>query len=168
MISVNNLTVRYGKFTAVNNVSFTVEHGEIVAILGPNGAGKSSIIKSIVGIVEYEGEIKILGRDAKSVEAKNLFGYVAEEVSLIDHLTPAEFFSFVASVRGLGDVEERVEKLVKAFRIGEYMNKTIASLSMGNIKKVAVIAALLHDPPCLILDEPLNGLDAMSAKILKT
>lgn len=70
MISVNNLTVRYGKFTAVNNVSFTVEHGEIVAILGPNGAGKSSIIKSIVGIVEYEGEIKILGRDAKSVEAK--------------------------------------------------------------------------------------------------
>ncbi len=166
MIRVNNLTVRYGKIVAVQNVSFEVERGEIVAILGPNGAGKSSIIKSIVGIVEYEGRIEVQGVDARKNEAKNLFGYVAEEVNLIDHLTPEEFFSFVASIRGIDDID-RAETLIKAFKLGNYMDRPIASLSMGNKKKVAVVAALLHDPPYLILDEPLNGLDAMSARILK-
>ncbi|AAB90840.1 ABC transporter ATP-binding protein [Archaeoglobus fulgidus] len=168
MIEVNNLTVRYGKTTAVSNVGFTVERGEVVAILGPNGAGKSSIMKSIVGIVDFEGEIKIDGMNANTKVAKNLFGYVPEEIRLIDHLTPEEFFSFLVSVRKLGEeAAKRVEKYVRIFRLEEQMDKPIISLSMGNKKKVAVVAALLHDPPYLLLDEPLNGLDAFSARVLK-
>ena len=168
MIEVSNLTVKYGKTTAVNNVEFKIERGEVVTILGPNGAGKSSIMKSIVGIVDYEGVIRIDGVDANTKEAKNLFGYVPEEIKLIDHLTPEEFFSLLISIRGAGDdAVERVEKYVRFFGLDEYMDKPIISLSMGNKKKVAVVAALIHDPPYLLLDEPLNGLDAFSARVLK-
>ncbi|MET1124405.1 MAG: ABC transporter ATP-binding protein, partial [Archaeoglobaceae archaeon] len=167
MISVNNLTVRYGKTLAVSGVDFEVERGEVVALLGPNGAGKSSIMRSIVGIVEYDGDIKIDGVNARTKEAKNLFGYVPEEVKLVDHLTPEEFFSFLVSIRGLDEeAAERAEKYVDIFDLGDQMDKPIISLSMGNRKKVAVIAALIHDPPYLLL-EPLNGLDAFSAKVLK-
>ncbi len=169
MLSVEGLVVRYGKTIAVSGVSFAASEGEIFGLLGPNGAGKTSIIKSIVGIIGYEGRIEIAGVDARSVEAKNLFGYVPEEVKLIDHLTPAEFFELVACVRKMdeGEANERVERLVRAFGLSEHMGKPIASLSMGNRKKVSIVAALMHDPPVLILDEPLNGLDAKSARILK-
>ncbi|WP_202318528.1 ABC transporter ATP-binding protein [Archaeoglobus neptunius] len=167
MIEVSNLTVKYGKVIAVNRVDFTIGRGEVVAILGPNGAGKSSIMKSLVGIVDYDGDIRFDGVDARTKEAKNLFGYVPEEVNLIDHLTPEELFNFIISVRELENVEKRVENLVRIFRIEDYMTRPILSLSMGNRKKVAVIAALLHDPPYLLLDEPLNGLDVFSARVLK-
>jgi len=165
VIRIDSLTVRYGKVVAVNGISFSLQRGEVLALLGPNGAGKSSIMKSIVGIVEYEGKIEIDGIDARKKEAKNLFGYVPEEVSMIDHLTPEEFFSFLLSVRKCSSNE--VEKYVKIFGVEDYMKKPIISLSMGNRKKVAVVAAIIHNPPYLLLDEPLNGLDAFSAKVLK-
>ncbi len=166
MISVQGLKVSYGRVIAVNGISFELNRGEVLALLGPNGAGKTSIIKSIVGILDYEGRIEIDGVDARKKEAKNLFGYVPEEVTMIDHLTPEEFFSFLMSVRGV-DAEDVVERYVRIFELNDYMKKPIISLSMGNKKKVAVIAAIIHDPPYLILDEPLNGLDAFSAKVLK-
>ena len=165
MLEVRELFVKYGNFTAVKGISFDVEEGEIFGLLGPNGAGKSSTLKSIMGLVNFEGEIKLLGEKI-GVEERNLIGYVPEELMLIDVLTPLEFFEFIASLRKINS-QERLFRLIYAFGLEKYVNKPIASLSMGTKQKVAIIAALMHDPKLLILDEPLNGLDAKSSRILK-
>ncbi len=165
MLFVSNLTVKYGDLVAVNRVDFEVHRGEIFGLLGPNGAGKSSTIKAIMGLVEFEGEILLEGRRI-GIEEKNKIGYVPEEFMLIESLTPLEFFEFVASVRGVRD-EERLARLIYAFGIEKHVNKPIAALSLGTKKKVQIIAALMHSPKFLLLDEPLNGLDAKSSRILK-
>lgn len=166
-INVEKLTVRYEETVAVNEISFKVNEGEVYGLLGPNGAGKSSTIKAIVGLVPYKGSISIFGKQPQ--EAKNMIGYVPEEIMLFESLTPLEFFEFIASIRKLDedDVNKRLEKLVSAFAIRDYLNTPIAALSMGTKKKVEVIAALLHNPKLLILDEPLNGLDAKTSRVLK-
>ncbi len=166
MLRVNDLTVRYGDKVAVSSISFQVKEGEIFGLLGPNGAGKSSTIKAIVGLVPFEGETRLFDREI-DVRAKNSIGYVPEEFMLLESLTPKEFFEFIASVRRIKNVNDRLEKLVRAFGITNYFETPIASLSMGTKQKVSIIAALLHSPPLLILDEPLNGLDAKSSRILK-
>ena len=166
MLTINNLTVKYGDKIAVDSISFTVREGEVFGLLGPNGAGKTSTLKAIVGLVPYQGEIRLFDKPI-DVKAKNLIGYVPEEFMLLESLTPKEFFEFVASVRRIENVNERLEKLVKAFGIEQYLETPITALSMGTKQKVTIISALLHDPPLLILDEPLNGLDAKSSKILK-
>jgi ABC-2 type transport system ATP-binding protein len=158
--------VKYGENVAVNSISFTVDEGEIFGLLGPNGAGKTSTLKAIVGLVPYSGEITLFGKHI-DVKAKNLIGYVPEEFMLLENLTPKEFFEFVSSVRRLKDVDERLKKLVKAFGLTDYFETPIHALSMGTRQKVTIISALIHDPPLLILDEPLNGLDAKSSRILK-
>ncbi len=165
VLTVEDLVVRYGDTVAVDHVSFRVDEGEIFGLLGPNGAGKSSTIKAIVGLVDFEGKIEVLGKPV-GIETKNLIGYVPEEFMLLESLTPLEFFEFVASVRRIGNVE-KVKALIRAFGIERFVNKPIATLSMGTKQKVSVISALIHDPPLLILDEPLNGLDARSSRILK-
>ncbi len=165
LLDVKDLVVRYGDVIAVDHVSFSIKGGEIFGLLGPNGAGKSSTIKAIVGLVDFEGEIEVAGKPV-SVETKNLIGYIPEEFILLESLTPLEFFEFLASVRRV-KCEERIKALVKAFDIERYVNKPIATLSMGTKQKVSIISALLHDPPLLIMDEPLNGLDARSSRILK-
>ncbi len=164
MLKVEDLRVYYGDFVAVKGVSFEVKEGEVFGLLGPNGAGKSSILKSILGLVEYDGRITLFGKEI-TPELKNEIGFVPEEPILIDSLTPAEFFEFVASIRGKG--KDRIKPLVEAFGLSKYMNQPIATLSMGNRRKVCIVSALMHDPKLLIMDEPLNGLDARSAKILK-
>jgi len=166
MLTINNLTVKYGDKIAVDSISFTVREGEVFGLLGPNGAGKTSTLKAIVGLVPYHGEIRLFDKPI-DVKAKNLIGYVPEEFMLLESLTPKEFFEFVASVRRIENVNNRLEKLVKAFGIKQYLETPITALSMGTKQKVTIISALLHDPPLLILDEPLNGLDAKSSKILK-
>ena len=164
MLEVSNLVVRYDELVAVKGISFEVREGEIFGLLGPNGAGKSSILKAIIGLVDFEGEVKLFGRKI-TPEMKNDIGYVPEEPILIETLTPAEFFEFLASVRGKG--AERAKALVRAFEFESYMNRPIATLSMGNRRKVSIISALMHEPMFLIMDEPLNGLDAKSSRILK-
>jgi ABC-2 type transport system ATP-binding protein len=166
MLTINNLTVKYGDKIAVDSISFTVREGEVFGLLGPNGAGKTSTLKAIVGLVQYQGEIRLFDEPI-DVKAKNLIGYVPEEFMLLESLTPKEFFEFIASVRRIENVNDRLEKLVKAFGIEQYLETPITALSMGTKQKVTIISALLHDPPLLILDEPLNGLDAKSSKILK-
>ncbi|MGQ9780073.1 MAG: ABC transporter ATP-binding protein [Bacillota bacterium] len=170
-VKVKNLVVEYGPVVAVDGLSFEVRRGEIYGLLGPNGAGKSSAIKALVGLVEPKsGKVEVFGRSrADEMAVKSLIGYVPEEVLLFDSLTPREFLEFVASVRRLKAVEVngRLERMVKAFRLEPYFDAPIATLSLGNKQKVAIIAAFLHDPPLLILDEPLNGLDARTSRILK-
>lgn len=124
-----------------------------------------------MGIIEAkQGKIAIYGTSLQNeTETKAKIGYVPEEVVLLDTLTPREFLEFVASIRKLDKetVNQRLERFTTAFELKQYFDTPIAALSMGNKQKVAIIAALLHDPPLLILDEPLVGLDARSSKILK-
>lgn len=160
----------YGSTRAVDCLSFKIKRGEIYGLLGPNGAGKSSTLKVLAGILEpTHGKVEIFGRSiSEEIEVKKLIGYVPEETILLDSLSPREFFEFIASIRGLDrDVNLRLYKLVSAFELTEYFDTPIATLSMGTKRKVSVIAALLHEPPLLILDEPLIGLDARSSRILK-
>lgn len=170
-IIIQGLTVKYGSFTAVDNLSFTVRTGEIYGLLGPNGAGKTSTIKILVSVLEpSRGTINVFGVPlTDEVGSKSQIGYVPEEVVLLDSLTPREFIEFVADMRHLNSTttNARLDRLVSAFELKQYFDTPIAALSMGNKQKVAIVAALLHDPKLLILDEPLVGLDARSSKILK-
>jgi ABC-2 type transport system ATP-binding protein len=170
-VFVDGLVVKYGSFVAVDKISFTVKAGEIYGLLGPNGAGKTSTLKVLTGLLEpASGKIEIFGRPlSDEVAVKNMIGYVPEEVILMDSLTPREFLEFVASIRRLdaNTVNARLERLTSVFQLREYFDTPIAALSKGNKQKTAVVAALLHEPPLLILDEPLVGLDAFSSKILK-
>jgi ABC-2 type transport system ATP-binding protein len=170
-VSVEGLIVSYGSFVAVENLSFTVKNGEIYGLLGPNGAGKTTTIKVLVGVLEpRSGKVEIYNTPlSDEVAAKSQIGYVPEEVVLLDSLTPREFLEFVASIRRLSKdtLNSKLERYISAFELKQYFDTPIAALSMGNKQKVAIVAALLHDPKLLILDEPLIGLDARSSKILK-
>ncbi|MGD0160526.1 MAG: ABC transporter ATP-binding protein [Candidatus Bathyarchaeia archaeon] len=170
-VKVQGLGITYGTFVAVDDLSFTVNSGEIYGLLGPNGAGKTSTIKVLVGVLTpHAGKVEIYDTPiSDEAAAKSQVGYVPEEVVLIDSLTPREFFEFVASIRQLqaSVTNPRLERFVSAFELNQYFDTPIAALSMGNKQKVAIVAALLHDPKLLILDEPLVGLDARSSKILK-
>jgi ABC-2 type transport system ATP-binding protein len=170
-VIVEGLAVNYGNFTAVDNLSFTVRTGEVYGLLGPNGAGKTTTLKVLVGVLEPRaGKVEIFSTPiANEVAAKAQIGYVPEEVVLMDSLTPREFLEFTSSIRRLDPktVNPRLERLTTAFEVKQYFDTPIAALSMGNKQKIAIIAALLHEPRLLILDEPLIGLDARSSKILK-
>jgi ABC-2 type transport system ATP-binding protein len=170
-VRVEGLTVKYGTFVAISNLSFKVDSGEIYGLLGPNGAGKTTTLKVLMGILEpHAGEIKIFDRPiSEEVAVKSQIGYVPEEVILLDSLTSREFFEFTSSVRNLraNAVNPRLGRLASAFELTQYFDTPIAALSRGNKQKVAIIAALLHEPRLLILDEPLIGLDARSSRILK-
>lgn len=170
-VHVEGLVVNYGTFTAVDNLSFKVRTGEIYGLLGPNGAGKTTTLRVLVGTLEPKaGKIEIFNTPlSDEVTAKSHIGYVPEEVVLLDSLTPREFLEFVASIRNIdkNTINLKMDKLTLAFQLTQYFDTPIAALSMGNKQKVAIIAALMHEPQLLILDEPLIGLDARSSKILK-
>ncbi|HVO85782.1 MAG TPA: ABC transporter ATP-binding protein [Candidatus Eisenbacteria bacterium] len=170
-VSAEGLVIKYGQFVAVENLSFKVKPGEIYGLLGPNGAGKTSTIKVLVGVLQASaGKVEVFGTPlTDEVAAKSRMGYVPEEVILLESLTPREFLEFAASIRHLegATANERTQRLTAGFELTQYFDTPIAALSMGNKQKVAIIAALMHDPPLLILDEPMVGLDARSSKILK-
>jgi len=172
MIEAQHVTKRFGSFYALSGVDLRVNPGEIYGLLGPNGAGKSTLIKIITGLtIPTEGNVLVLGHDSidDPVGAKSSIGYVAENSLLYDSLSPRDFFEFVASVRRIDQrkANERVTSLSEAFGLSQYYDSPIATLSMGTRQKVSIVAAFLHEPPLLLLDEPLNGLDAKSSRILK-
>jgi ABC-2 type transport system ATP-binding protein len=171
-LRVDDLSVVYGERRAVDRLTFEVRPGEIYGLLGSNGAGKSSTIKSIVGLVRPAGgTIRVFGLDAvhESLRTKAQIGYVPETSMLYEALTPHEFLEFVASVRRLEPRRsaDRVRNLVTAFRLSEEFDEPIASLSNGTRQKVLLVAALLHEPPLLVLDEPMNHLDPRSLRLMK-
>ena len=172
MIEVENLTKSFGPTRAVNGITFTVGDGEIYGLLGPNGSGKSTTMKILAGILKpTSGRVVVGGVDVAedSLGVRRIVGYVPETPVLYESLTPVEFFNFVGSVRGIPkeELQERVETLVRAFGIEGYLGEMIGSLSFGTRQKVSLIAAMLHDPKVLILDEAMNGLDPKSARILR-
>jgi len=163
---------QYGTVSALSGLSLKVMPGEIYGLLGPNGAGKSTMIRIINGLTEpSSGGVRVLGLDPEEspVEVKSKIGYVPETTMLYESLSPREFFEFVASVRHLNKevTNARVAKLSVAFGLEDYYDSPIATLSMGTKQKVVIIASLIHEPSLLVLDEPMNGLDAKSSRIFK-
>jgi len=172
VIEVENLIKCFGDRTVIKGISFTVKDGEIYGLLGPNGSGKSTTMKILAGIIPPSGgRVLVEGVNVEEnlLEVNRIVGYIPETPILYESLTPMEFFSFVGSIRGISktELEERVERLVKAFGIGGYINEPIGNLSFGTKQKVSIITGLLHDPKVLILDEAINGLDPRSARIMK-
>ena len=171
-LTLEGLSVAYGERPAVQQLSLTVRPGEIYGLLGSNGAGKTSTIKAIVGLVRpAAGEIRVFGLDAlhESLAVKARIGYVPETSMLYEALTPREFLEFVASVRRIEPsvATRRFQSYAEAFRLQSEIEEPIATLSNGTRQKVLIIAALLHAPPLLVLDEPLNSLDPRSVRIMK-
>jgi ABC-2 type transport system ATP-binding protein len=172
MVKVNKISKSFGPVDAVDELSFEVRKGEIFGLLGPNGAGKTTTIKMILGLLEPDsGEIVVIGKDPLKDEImiKHEVGYVSEEPLIYKSLTPRELFNFIASIRGLkGEtISKRLADYLESFGALEYYNRLIATLSRGNKQKIQIIAALLHDPKLLIMDEPTAGIDARSVKVLK-
>ena len=172
MISVKDLKKFFGDVKAVNGISFNVNKGEIFGLLGPNGAGKTTTIKLLLGLLESdEGNLEVLGMDPEKdeIEIKRRIGYVSEEPLIFKSLTPKDLFNFVASIRGMEPEEttEKAQQYLESLGALEYYQQLIATLSHGNKQKIQIIAAILHEPDLLILDEPLAGLDAKSVKVMK-
>ncbi len=171
-LRIDRLTVDYGQRRAVDGLSLEVRPAEIYGLLGSNGAGKSSTIKSIVGLVRpTSGTVRVFGDDAvgDGIRAKEQLGYVPETALLYEALTPREFLEFVAGVRRLDPAvaSERLRTYAAALQLDPELEEPIATLSNGTRQKVLVIAALLHAPRLLVLDEPLNSLDPRSVRIVK-
>jgi len=172
LIETSGLTKQFGSFQALTDLNLRIMPGEIYGLLGPNGAGKTTTIKTILGLLEpTSGWIKVggLSPTTNPVEVKSKIGYVAENPIVYDSLSPRDFLEFVASIRKIDRVvaNEMVAHLANAFDMSQYFDSPIATLSLGMKQKVALIASLIHQPPVLLLDEPLNGLDAKSSRIVK-
>ncbi|MCI4367968.1 MAG: ABC transporter ATP-binding protein [Thermoplasmata archaeon] len=171
-LEVAGLAVAYGERTAVRQLSFHVASGEIYGLLGSNGAGKTSTIRSVVGLVKpSSGSIRIFGIDphVDGLRAKEKVGYVPESPLLFDALTPREFLEFVSSVRRLASEEATARTLTyaRAFQVERELDTPMATLSHGTRQKMLLTAAFLHQPPLLVLDEPLNNLDPRSVSIMR-
>lgn len=167
VLVINNVTKKYGKFVANDNISFQVGDGEIAVLLGPNGAGKSTIIKCICGLLRFQGNISIEGFDNKSIEAKRIIGYIPEVPVLYDMLTVEEHLEFIARGYNLTDWREYAEKLLRIFELDDKKQKFGKELSKGMQQKVSICCALLPKPKVIIFDEPLVGLDPHGIKALK-
>ena len=168
MISVQGLTKKYGKHTANDNISLTVNAGEISVLLGPNGAGKSTLIKSICGLLRFTGAVSIDGHDNRSVEAKRLLGYVPEFPAPYPMLTVDEHMQFMAKAYRLEDWRGRADGLLRRFELEDKKNKLGKELSKGMQQKVSVCCALLPEPKAVVFDEPLVGLDPHGIRELKS
>jgi len=168
MITAQNVSKRYGKFLANDDINLTVQPGELVVLLGPNGAGKSTLIKSICGLLRFQGAITVGGFDNRAIEAKRLLGYVPEMPSLYPMLTVREHLEFIARAYRLNEWEPLADELLNRFEMTDKANKLGKELSKGMQQKVNVCCALLPKPEVVILDEPLVGLDPHGIRELKT
>jgi ABC-2 type transport system ATP-binding protein len=164
MIEAKGLCKYYGSFKAVENMSFTVSKGQIVAFLGPNGAGKSTTMKLLTGFISAsQGEAKIAGYNMATdrLKAAELLGYLPENGPLYPDMTPRESLTFTGEVRGLkkDKLTDAIKRVVDICDLKEVFDKAIGKLSKGYRQRVGMAQALLHDPEVIIMDEPTSGLD---------
>ena len=163
-VSVENLTKKFGDFTAVENISFGVSRGEIFGLLGPNGAGKSTTIKMLCGIISpTSGSGHVSGHDImrEQVLIKSVIGYMSQKFALYDDLTVVDNLEFFGGIYGLegNKLKERVNIILDMAEINRQKNAAVKSLPIGIKQRLAIGAAILHDPPVLFLDEPTSGVD---------
>ncbi|WP_423189270.1 ABC transporter ATP-binding protein [Alkalibacterium sp. f15] len=167
MLEVKHLTKSYKKTKAVDDVNFNIGQGEIAVLVGPNGAGKSTTIKSIVGLLRFEGEISIGSYNNKALKAKELLSYVPEIPTLFPLLTVREHIEYMALAYGKTADEEKLTALLNRFDLVDKADKLGDELSKGMMQKVSICAALIVDPKVIILDEPMIGLDPKAIKEIK-
>lgn len=167
MIEIKNVSKKYGKFLANDDISLTVNAGELTVLLGPNGAGKSTLIKSICGLLRFSGSITIDGHENRSNEAKRMLGYVPEMPALYPMLTVGEHLEFIARAYRLEAWQSWGEQLLTRFELEDKRNKLGKELSKGMQQKVSICCALLTQPKAVIFDEPLVGLDPYAIRELK-
>jgi ABC-2 type transport system ATP-binding protein len=172
-VSTENLSRRFGQLVAVENVNLRVSSGQFFGFLGPNGAGKSTTIKMLTGLLAPSaGTIQVLGLDLlkNTVEVKRQIGVVPEGMALFTRLTGWEYLNFVGRMYGLDrtTTRNRAEELLDFMRLADQPNKLITDYSHGMQKKLALAAAVIHNPKVLFLDEPFEGVDAIAAGTLKS
>lgn len=172
MISLRNVTKKFGSFTAVDDLSLEVPAGEFFGFLGPNGAGKTTTIKMITGLFSPTiGKIFIDGHNIAThpQEAKNCLAYVPDQPFLYDKLTGREFLYFVGGLYAMEkkNVKQRIGELIEHFEIGEWIDKRTEDYSQGMSQRITIAAGLLHHPKAIIIDEPMIGLDPRSSKIVR-
>lgn len=163
-IEAVGLTKTYGNFAAIQDISFEIDKGEVVAFLGPNGAGKSTTMKILTGYLSpTSGEARIAGIDVASdrLAAATKLGYLPENGPLYLDMTPRALLSFIGEARGIrgAALEERIRAVTEQCVLGDVLDKTIRKLSKGYRQRVGMAHALLHEPEVIIMDEPTSGLD---------
>lgn len=164
---MRDLVKRYGRFTAVDSLSFTVERGRVLALLGPNGAGKSTTIRAITGqIVPTAGSVTVGGHDVvrSPLEAKTLVGYVPDRPYLYPNLTGRELLRFLGRLRRVADAERKAADLLERFELTRSADELVQTYSHGMRQRLTFCAALLHAPEALVIDEPMVGLDPRGAR----
>lgn len=172
MIRLEGLTKTYGKFVAVDNIDLHVPRGTMFGFLGPNGAGKTTTLRIIAGIMRpTAGRIWLGGDDvvADPMAAKARLGFIPDRPFLYEKLTGAEFLRFVAGLYGQDGevVEKRIDELLEVFELSRWKHELIESYSHGMRQKLIISSALIHRPECIVVDEPMVGLDPKAARLLK-
>ena len=172
MLKIEHLIKIYGDKKAVDDLSLHIKPGEIYGFIGHNGAGKTTTLKSIVGILQFDsGEIYIDGRSIKEspIECKKNFAYIPDNPDLYDFMTGIKYLNFIADIFGVEESvrQERIRKYAEMFEITDDLAQPIASFSHGMKQKLAIIAAWIHNPKLIIMDEPFVGLDPKAAHLLK-
>lgn len=170
MIQVEGLTKRYGERTAISNLTFHANKGEIVGFLGPNGAGKTTTMRILTGFMPpSEGVGRVAGFDlfTESFEVRKRVGYLPESVPLYPEMTVIQYLDFMAELRQIPDRQNRVDEVMELVRIDERADSYISNLSKGLRQRVGLAQALLHKPEVLIMDEPMDGLDPQQQQDVK-
>jgi ABC-2 type transport system ATP-binding protein len=172
MIEFNNVIRRYARKLAVDRLTLTIPSGELFALLGPNGAGKTTTIKMLTGLLRpMEGSVRVCGHDVVTDlrQASLSIGYVPEEPFLYEKLTGRELLEFVAEMRGLDRpvIEHRIRRETEYFEMADFVDDLTETYSHGMKQRLVFASALLHDPPVLVIDEPMIGLDPRSVRAVK-
>jgi ABC-2 type transport system ATP-binding protein len=170
MISVEGLTKRYGDFTAVRELSFAVQPGEVLGLVGPNGAGKTTTLRCLAGIIPANGGAVRIGNVALAddpVAAKRQLAFFPDEPRLFDYLTVRQHLAFVARVYGVANHETLAGPLLEELEIAEKADQLPGELSRGMKQKLAIACGLLHAPKVIFFDEPLTGLDPLGIRRMK-
>ncbi len=161
-IEAKNLSKNYGKQSAVQDLNFRLEQGQIVGFLGPNGAGKSTTLKMLLGLISpSEGSVLIDGKNPQdqAIELKKQIGYLAENNPLYPEMYVREFLAFIGNIHQLQNLDKRVQEVIEWVGLQTEAHKKIQELSKGYQQRVGIALAIIHDPKILILDEPTSGLD---------
>ena len=171
LLQINQLTKKFGDFIAVDNFNLKLEPGQIYALLGPNGAGKTTTIKMVMGLLKpTSGNISIAENDISinRIEALQHVGFLPDEPFFHDYLKGIEILQFVGEMHNVNQkvIKEKINHLVKLFELEEAIEDYAVNYSLGMKKRLGLIAAIMHSPKLLILDEPVNGLDPYGVKIL--
>ncbi|AFS79298.1 ABC transporter ATP-binding protein [Gottschalkia acidurici 9a] len=167
MLEVIKLNKSYGKNKVVRDITFDIKEGEITVLVGPNGAGKSTIIKSIAGLLKYDGTINVCDYNNKSIEGKSVIGYIPEIPALFPLLTIEEHITLMAHAFGIKEYENKSEEILKLFDLWDKRKKYGSELSKGMQQKASICCALITNPKVLLVDEPMIGLDPKAIRTMK-